>query len=80
MLTLRVCGSPLNCLEYNQIGDMVAIGSQNGNSSGRENVINIQIFHVLFLVAYSQDPFICLEFLATASRTSESIKYAAVNR
>lgn len=30
MLTLRVCGSPLNCLEYNQIGDMVAIGSQNG--------------------------------------------------
>lgn len=31
MLTLRVCGSPLNCLEYNQIGDMVAIGSQNGN-------------------------------------------------
>lgn len=32
MLTLRVCGSPLNCLEYNQIGDMVAIGSQNGNS------------------------------------------------
>lgn len=31
MLTLRVCGSPLNCLEYNHIGDMVAIGSQNGN-------------------------------------------------
>ncbi|XP_070506717.1 echinoderm microtubule-associated protein-like CG42247 [Chironomus tepperi] len=31
MLTLRVCGSPLNCLEYNQIGDMVAIGSQNGS-------------------------------------------------
>jgi hypothetical protein len=33
MLTLRVCGSPLNCLEYNQIGDMVAIGSQNGKYS-----------------------------------------------
>ncbi|CAO1399612.1 unnamed protein product [Diamesa hyperborea] len=31
MLTLRVCGSPLNCLEYNQVGDMIAIGSQNGS-------------------------------------------------
>lgn len=31
MLTLRVCGSALNCLEYNQIGDMIAMGSQNGN-------------------------------------------------
>jgi microtubule-associated protein-like 1/2 len=31
MLTLRVCGSPLNCLEFNQVGDMVAIGSQNGS-------------------------------------------------
>jgi microtubule-associated protein-like 1/2 len=31
MLSLRVCGSPLNCLEYNQTGDMIAIGSQNGS-------------------------------------------------
>ncbi|XP_014242237.2 echinoderm microtubule-associated protein-like CG42247 isoform X2 [Cimex lectularius] len=29
--TVRVCGSPLNCLGYNPAGDMVAIGSQNGS-------------------------------------------------
>ncbi|XP_039440957.1 echinoderm microtubule-associated protein-like CG42247 isoform X2 [Culex pipiens pallens] len=31
MLTIRVCGSPLNCVEFNQVGDMIAIGSQNGS-------------------------------------------------
>ncbi|XP_037908857.1 echinoderm microtubule-associated protein-like CG42247 isoform X3 [Hermetia illucens] len=31
MLTLRVCGSPLNCIAYNQVGDMIAMGSQNGS-------------------------------------------------
>ncbi|XP_059620525.1 echinoderm microtubule-associated protein-like CG42247 isoform X2 [Phlebotomus argentipes] len=31
MLTLRVCGSPLNCIGYNLAGDMIAIGSQNGS-------------------------------------------------
>ncbi|XP_043071380.1 echinoderm microtubule-associated protein-like CG42247 isoform X2 [Drosophila grimshawi] len=31
MLTLRVCGSPLNCVSYNQVGDMIAMGSQNGS-------------------------------------------------
>ncbi|XP_016031902.2 echinoderm microtubule-associated protein-like CG42247 isoform X1 [Drosophila simulans] len=31
MLTLRVCGSPLNCVAYNQVGDMIAMGSQNGS-------------------------------------------------
>ncbi|XP_058127196.1 echinoderm microtubule-associated protein-like CG42247 [Anopheles ziemanni] len=31
MLTIRVCGSPLNAVEFNQIGDMIAIGSQNGS-------------------------------------------------
>lgn len=31
MLTLRVCGSPLNCIAYNLVGDMIAIGSQNGS-------------------------------------------------
>ncbi|XP_031631490.1 echinoderm microtubule-associated protein-like CG42247 isoform X4 [Contarinia nasturtii] len=30
MITLRVCGSPLNCISYNQVGDMIALGSQNG--------------------------------------------------
>ncbi|XP_052737703.1 echinoderm microtubule-associated protein-like CG42247 isoform X2 [Bicyclus anynana] len=29
--TLRVCGSPLNCLQYNSAGDVLAIGSQNGS-------------------------------------------------
>ncbi|CAH0386777.1 unnamed protein product [Bemisia tabaci] len=29
--TVRVCGSPLNCLGYNPAGDMIAIGSQNGS-------------------------------------------------
>ncbi|XP_045445645.1 echinoderm microtubule-associated protein-like CG42247 [Melitaea cinxia] len=29
--TLRVCGSPLNCLQYNSAGDLLAIGSQNGS-------------------------------------------------
>ncbi|XP_063359716.1 echinoderm microtubule-associated protein-like CG42247 [Cydia amplana] len=29
--TLRVCGSPLNCLMYNSAGDLLAIGSQNGS-------------------------------------------------
>ncbi|GLV35997.1 Doublecortin-domain-containing echinoderm-microtubule-associated protein [Carabus blaptoides fortunei] len=29
--TIRVCGSPLNCLGYNPAGDMMAIGSQNGS-------------------------------------------------
>ncbi|KPJ07925.1 Echinoderm microtubule-associated protein-like CG42247 [Papilio machaon] len=29
--TLRVCGSPLNCLQYNTAGDTLAIGSQNGS-------------------------------------------------
>ena len=31
MLTIRVCGSPLNCLEFNQMGDMIAVGAQNGS-------------------------------------------------
>uniref|UniRef100_A0A336L6C9 CSON003739 protein n=1 Tax=Culicoides sonorensis TaxID=179676 RepID=A0A336L6C9_CULSO len=31
MLTIRVCGSPLNTIEFNQIGDIIAIGSQNGS-------------------------------------------------
>ncbi|XP_067642608.1 echinoderm microtubule-associated protein-like CG42247 isoform X1 [Eurosta solidaginis] len=31
MLTLRVCGSPINCVAYNQVGDMIAMGSQNGS-------------------------------------------------
>ncbi|XP_052900839.1 echinoderm microtubule-associated protein-like CG42247 isoform X1 [Anopheles moucheti] len=31
MLTIRVCGSPLNAVEFNQVGDMIAIGSQNGS-------------------------------------------------
>ncbi|XP_055605100.1 echinoderm microtubule-associated protein-like CG42247 isoform X2 [Uranotaenia lowii] len=31
MLTIRVCGSPLNCVEFNTVGDMIAIGSQNGS-------------------------------------------------
>lgn len=44
MLTLRVCGSPLNCLEYNQIGDMVAIGSQNGNFERFVNDPNKNLF------------------------------------
>nr|XP_034840413.1 echinoderm microtubule-associated protein-like CG42247 [Maniola hyperantus] len=29
--TIRVCGSPLNCLQYNSAGDILAIGSQNGS-------------------------------------------------
>ncbi|RVE54773.1 hypothetical protein evm_000540 [Chilo suppressalis] len=29
--TIRVCGSPLNCLMYNSAGDVLAIGSQNGS-------------------------------------------------
>lgn len=53
MLTLRVCGSPLNCLEYNQIGDMVAIGSQNGNSDGNENATNARISHDSFPITGS---------------------------
>lgn len=71
MLTLRVCGSPLNCLEYNQIGDMVAIGSQNGNFGyGNENVINIQILMIHFSLLFAQDQFICLEFHAMVSLTN----------
>ncbi|XP_069683822.1 echinoderm microtubule-associated protein-like CG42247 isoform X1 [Periplaneta americana] len=31
VVTIRVCGSPLNCLGYNPAGDMIAIGSQNGS-------------------------------------------------
>ncbi|KAM7358916.1 doublecortin-domain-containing echinoderm-microtubule-associated protein [Cochliomyia hominivorax] len=31
MLTLRVCGSPINCVAFNQVGDMIAMGSQNGS-------------------------------------------------
>uniref|UniRef100_T1GP14 WD repeat-containing protein 55 homolog n=1 Tax=Megaselia scalaris TaxID=36166 RepID=T1GP14_MEGSC len=31
MLTLRVCGSPINCISFNQVGDMIAMGSQNGS-------------------------------------------------
>ncbi|XP_065155332.1 echinoderm microtubule-associated protein-like CG42247 isoform X3 [Atheta coriaria] len=31
MATLRVCGSPLNCVGYNPAGDMIAISSQNGS-------------------------------------------------
>ncbi|XP_052863311.1 echinoderm microtubule-associated protein-like CG42247 [Anopheles cruzii] len=31
MLTIRVCGSPLNAVEFNQVGDMIGIGSQNGS-------------------------------------------------
>ncbi|XP_058985110.1 echinoderm microtubule-associated protein-like CG42247 [Musca domestica] len=31
MLTLRVCGSPINCVSFNQVGDMIAMGSQNGS-------------------------------------------------
>ncbi|XP_065077410.1 echinoderm microtubule-associated protein-like CG42247 [Ochlerotatus camptorhynchus] len=31
MLTIRVCGSPLNSVQFNQVGDMIAIGSQNGS-------------------------------------------------
>lgn len=57
MLTLRVCGSPLNCLEYNQIGDMVAIGSQNGKF-----LVKILFYlprHNLFF--FFQDLFICSE-------------------
>ncbi|VVC95369.1 unnamed protein product [Leptidea sinapis] len=29
--TIRVCGSPLNCLQYNTAGDLLSIGSQNGS-------------------------------------------------
>ncbi|XP_063236726.1 echinoderm microtubule-associated protein-like CG42247 [Bacillus rossius redtenbacheri] len=29
--TVRVCGSPLSCLGYNPVGDVIAIGSQNGS-------------------------------------------------
>ncbi|KAL1502858.1 hypothetical protein ABEB36_007938 [Hypothenemus hampei] len=29
--TLRVCGSPLNCIGFNPSGDMLAIASQNGS-------------------------------------------------
>lgn len=31
MATVRVCGSPLNCVGYNPSGDMIAIASQNGS-------------------------------------------------
>ncbi|XP_072377492.1 echinoderm microtubule-associated protein-like CG42247 isoform X2 [Diabrotica undecimpunctata] len=29
--TIRVCGSPLNCVGYNPTGDLIAIASQNGS-------------------------------------------------
>ncbi|KAK9717160.1 HELP motif [Popillia japonica] len=29
--TVRVCGSPLNCVGYNPAGDLIAIASQNGS-------------------------------------------------
>ncbi|CAH1185204.1 unnamed protein product [Phyllotreta striolata] len=29
--TIRVCGSPLNCVAYNPTGDLIAIASQNGS-------------------------------------------------
>ncbi|XP_056634123.1 echinoderm microtubule-associated protein-like CG42247 isoform X1 [Diorhabda sublineata] len=29
--TVRVCGSPLNCVGYNPTGDLIAIASQNGS-------------------------------------------------
>jgi hypothetical protein len=83
MLTLRVCGSPLNCLEYNQIGDMVAIGSQNGNLASPlhfyELICNantsLSLFLSLSLIMHSQDQFICLEFHAMDFRTRESTKF-----
>jgi WD40 repeat protein len=78
MLTLRVCGSPLNCLEYNQIGDMVAIGSQNGNSCAEVEMS--KIFKFLHLFPPRQDPFICSESLAMASRTRESTRFEALSR
>ncbi|XP_065211551.1 echinoderm microtubule-associated protein-like CG42247 isoform X2 [Planococcus citri] len=42
--TVRVCGSPLNCVGYNPAGDMVAIGSQNGS---------------IYLFRVSRDGFTC---------------------
>ncbi|XP_047113095.1 echinoderm microtubule-associated protein-like CG42247 [Schistocerca piceifrons] len=29
--SVRVCGSPLNCVGYNPAGDVIAVGSQNGS-------------------------------------------------
>ncbi|KAK7574062.1 hypothetical protein V9T40_011253 [Parthenolecanium corni] len=42
--TVRVCGSPLNCVGYNPAGDMIAIGSQNGS---------------IYLFRVSRDGFTC---------------------